>query len=102
MKAVVAAFNQEKALVGAFSEITNLRMQFGCNFLRYCKLSLMLSCVQTMQTGSGSGSSPKVAGSGSQSGESSISGAVSGPSTETQARDDSGHYSAGAGARARY
>ena len=55
-----------------------------------------------MQTGSGSGSSPKVAGSGSQSGESSISGAVSGPSTETQARDDSGHYSAGPGARARY
>ena len=28
MKAVVAAFNQEKALVGAFSVITNLRMQF--------------------------------------------------------------------------
>ena len=27
MKAVVAAFNQEKALVGAFSVITNLRMQ---------------------------------------------------------------------------
>ena len=27
MKAVVAAFNQEKALVGAFSEITNLRME---------------------------------------------------------------------------
>ena len=26
MKAVVAAFNQEKALVGAFSGITNLRM----------------------------------------------------------------------------
>ena len=26
MKAVVAAFNQEKALVGAFSMITNLRM----------------------------------------------------------------------------
>ena len=26
MKAVVAAFNQEKALVGAFSVITNLRM----------------------------------------------------------------------------
>ena len=32
MKAVVAAFNQEKALVGAFSVITNLRMQFGWNF----------------------------------------------------------------------
>ena len=28
MKAVVAAFNQEKALVGAFSVITNLRMDF--------------------------------------------------------------------------
>ena len=27
MKAVVAAFNQEKALVGAFSAITNLRME---------------------------------------------------------------------------
>ena len=26
MKAVVAAFNQEKALVGSFSVITNLRM----------------------------------------------------------------------------
>ena len=30
MKAVVAAFNQEKALVGAFSVISNLRMElFG-------------------------------------------------------------------------
>ena len=30
MKAVVAAFNQKKALVGAFSVITNLRMElFG-------------------------------------------------------------------------
>ena len=30
MKAVVAAFNQEKVLVGAFSVITNLRMElFG-------------------------------------------------------------------------
>ena len=28
MKAVVAAFNQEKALVGAFSVLTNLRMEF--------------------------------------------------------------------------
>ena len=35
MKAVVAAFNQEKALVGAFSVITNLRMQCGCNFLKH-------------------------------------------------------------------
>ena len=29
MKAVVAAFNQEKALVGAFSVITNLRMELN-------------------------------------------------------------------------
>ena len=35
MKAVVAAFNQEKALVGAFSVITNLQMQFRCNFLKH-------------------------------------------------------------------
>ena len=35
MKAVVAAFNQEKALVGAFSVITNLRMEFRCNFLKH-------------------------------------------------------------------
>ena len=28
VKAVVAAFNQEKALVGAFSVITNLRVEF--------------------------------------------------------------------------
>ena len=28
MKALVATFNQEKALVGAFSVITNLRMDF--------------------------------------------------------------------------
>ena len=34
MKAVVAAFNQEKALLGAFSVITNLRMELGWNFLR--------------------------------------------------------------------
>ena len=27
MKAIVAAFNQEKALVGAFSVLTNLRME---------------------------------------------------------------------------
>ena len=27
MKAVVAAFNQEKALLGAFSVLTNLRME---------------------------------------------------------------------------
>ena len=56
MKAQVGAFNQEKALVGAFSVITNLRMQFGCNFLRYyylpslkpkASLQLILYFVQT-------------------------------------------------------
>ena len=35
MKAVVAAFKQEKALVGAFSVITNLRICFGWNFLKH-------------------------------------------------------------------
>ena len=35
MKAVVAAFNQEKALVGAFSVITNLRICFRWNFLKH-------------------------------------------------------------------
>ena len=39
MKAVVAAFNQEKALVGAFSVLTNLRMELfqallGAHLLR--------------------------------------------------------------------
>ena len=34
MKAVVAAFNQEKALVGAFSVITNLRMQLYTSWVR--------------------------------------------------------------------
>ena len=37
MKAVVAAFNQEKALVGAFSVITNLRMElFGALVFIHC------------------------------------------------------------------
>ena len=35
VKAVVAAFNQEKALVGAFSVITKLRICFGWNFLKH-------------------------------------------------------------------
>ena len=37
MKVVVAAFNQEKALVGAFSVITNLRMELfqALAFLEY-------------------------------------------------------------------
>ena len=43
MKAVVAAFNQEKALVGAFSVITNLRMELfgGLVLAAGCWLVLM-------------------------------------------------------------
>ena len=37
MKAVVAAFNQEKALVGAFSVITNLRMQLFEALISSCQ-----------------------------------------------------------------
>ena len=37
MKAVVAAFNQEKALVGAFSVITNLRMELFQALSRTCR-----------------------------------------------------------------
>ena len=41
MKAVVAAFNQEKALVGAFSVITNLRMElFEALVCSLCNLIL--------------------------------------------------------------
>ena len=43
MKAVVAAFNQEKALVGAFSVITNLRME----------LSEALACTLDRRSGEG-------------------------------------------------
>ena len=35
VKAVVAAFNEEKALVGAFSVITNIRIIFGWSFLKH-------------------------------------------------------------------
>ena len=41
MKAVVAAFNPEKALVGAFSVITNLRME-----LFQALLSMYHVCLQ--------------------------------------------------------
>ena len=49
MKAVVAAFNQEKALVGAFSVITNLRICFGWNFLKHYYTGLTRSSA-TMRT----------------------------------------------------
>ena len=51
VKAVVAAFNQEKALVGAFSVITNLRMDLRFKLyylptltLLPTALSLVLCC----------------------------------------------------------
>ena len=51
MKAVVAAFNQEKALVGAFSVITNLRMELfqaltatALDFWRVLKYSAIEAC----------------------------------------------------------
>ena len=47
MKAVVAAFNEEKALVGAFSVITNLWMQLFealVNISRVRVLSLNICC----------------------------------------------------------
>ena len=45
MKAVVAAFNQEKALVGAFSVITNLRMELSealadTHLMKFCCVTL--------------------------------------------------------------
>ena len=50
MKAVVAAFNEEKALVGAFSVITNLRMElFGALLARYLVDILYLSYLTETQ-----------------------------------------------------
>ena len=47
MKAVVAAFNQEKALVGAFSVITNLRMElFEALLLTGSHLSCLCNSAQ--------------------------------------------------------
>ena len=44
MKAVVAAFNQEKALVGAFSVVTNLRMEL---FQALVITGVCWSCLRT-------------------------------------------------------
>ena len=47
MKVVVAAFNQEKALVGAFSVITNLRMDlFQALVLSVCLLQTQIIRVE--------------------------------------------------------
>ena len=45
MKAVVAAFNQEKALVGAFSVITNLWMELFEALVQLNQLSPALQCI---------------------------------------------------------
>ena len=42
MKAVVAAFNQEKALVGAFSVITNLRMELFEALICRCRVDVSI------------------------------------------------------------
>ena len=47
MKAVVAAFDQEKALVGAFSVITNLRMEL-LEALEQVDREVMLACVMEL------------------------------------------------------
>ena len=44
MKAVVAAFNQEKALIGAFSVITNLRMDLFEALVMSSVISLHCEC----------------------------------------------------------
>ena len=55
VKALVGAFNQEKARVGAFSVITNLRMQFGCNFLKHYYRSSPQKLRPPRQKGGGGG-----------------------------------------------
>ena len=48
VKAVVAAFNQEKALVGAFSVLTNLRMELFQALARKYKA---VSCIIMLPAG---------------------------------------------------
>ena len=47
VKAVVAAFNQEKALVGAFSVITNLRMELFGALVSRCLVTRIIN-LETM------------------------------------------------------
>ena len=51
MKAVVAAFNQEKALVGAFSVITNLRMELFEALVGIYKYSIPINEEKTWKPG---------------------------------------------------
>ena len=66
MKAVVAAFNQEKALVGAFSVITNLRIEFGWNFLKHYSAALDTAAAEVMFTSADQATSSGDGGQSSQ------------------------------------
>ena len=61
MKAVVAAFNQEKALVGAFSVLTNLRMELF-QALVVILAFYFITLLHTVQAGRGGGGLPAVGG----------------------------------------
>ena len=50
MKAVVAAFNQEKALVGAFSVITILRMELFAALVKLHQADTYLALARTSHT----------------------------------------------------
>ena len=50
MKAVVAAFNQEKALVEAFSVITNLRMELFEALVSECAVAGAVAVTTSKQT----------------------------------------------------
>ena len=50
MKALVGAFNQEKALVGAFSVITNLRMDLFQALRIAARVSLLLLVTGMIKT----------------------------------------------------
>ena len=55
MKAVVAAFNQEKALVGAFSVIMNVRMELFEALLTLLNLSVWVTTCHWWWWGPGGG-----------------------------------------------
>ena len=60
VKAVVAAFNQEKALVGAFSVITNLRMGLHLNLQWYNNSQHITLCQEPPADPPRSGGQPRV------------------------------------------
>ena len=60
MKAVVAAFNQEKALVGAFSVITNLRMELFEALAVMCNVIKVAGLQKQIKQGIFNGCDPRV------------------------------------------